>query len=58
MQPDMLDAAIEEILANAEGDARRALRAVLLEALLLQVELRQLHAVSKRGKTPEGHTTH
>jgi len=39
MEPDELDAAIDVILARADGDPRRALRAVLLEALLLTERL-------------------
>lgn len=50
MKPDPFDAAIDEILASAEGDVRRALRAVLLENVVLETELRDLYAVSEHGK--------
>jgi len=36
---DAFEMAIDEILRSADGDARRALRAVLLENFRLQVEL-------------------
>jgi hypothetical protein len=50
MERDFYDAAIEEILSAADGDVRRALREVLKENVQLEAELRQLYAVSARGK--------
>jgi hypothetical protein len=50
MKRDLYDAAIEEILSAADGDVRRALRAVLRENLQLEAELRHLYAVSAHGK--------
>jgi hypothetical protein len=58
MEPDLFDVAIEEILASADGDVRRALRAVLVETFLLQARLRQLEAVSEDGKAAEVLTVH
>jgi hypothetical protein len=40
MERDSFDAAIDEILASADGDVRRALRAVLVENMQLEAELR------------------
>ena len=34
MERDSFDAAIDEILASADGDVRRALRAILVENVL------------------------
>ena len=53
MERDAFDAAIDEILAVADGDVRRALRAVLVENVQLEAELRHLYAVSAHGKPPE-----
>jgi hypothetical protein len=57
MERDPLDAAIDEILAAADGDVRRALRAVLVQNLQLESELRHLYAVSDHGKPSEGNTS-
>jgi hypothetical protein len=50
MKRDPFDAAIDEILASADGDVRRALRAVLVENIELESELRNLYAASEHGK--------
>ena len=50
MKHDPFDAAIDEILASADGDIRRALRAVLVENIELESELRNLYAASEHGK--------
>jgi hypothetical protein len=50
MKRDPFESAIDEILASADGDVRRALRAVLVENIELQSELRSLYAASKHGK--------
>jgi hypothetical protein len=47
---DLFDPAIDEILAAADGDVRRALRLVLKENMQLEAELRHLYAVSDHGK--------
>jgi hypothetical protein len=47
---DLFDPAIDEILAAADGDVRRALRRVLKEIMQLEAELRHLYAVSDHGK--------
>jgi hypothetical protein len=49
MKNDPVDNAIDQILASADGDARRALRAVLLENIALESELRTLYAASEHG---------
>ena len=51
MEHDAFDAAIDEILATADGDVRRALRAVLIENVQLEAELRHLYAHGKRSET-------
>jgi hypothetical protein len=51
MKRDPYDAAIDEILATADGDVRRALRAVLEENVQLEYELR--YAASEHGKPPD-----
>jgi hypothetical protein len=56
MERDPFDSAIDEVLAAADGDVRRALRAVLVENVQLESELRQLYAVSDHGKPSEGNT--
>ena len=43
------DAAIDEILATAAGDVRRALRAVLVENVQSEAELRRLYAMAAHG---------
>jgi hypothetical protein len=53
MDLDFLDVAIDEILAAADGDTRRALRAVLIENIHLEAELRHLYAVSVHGRRSE-----
>ena len=53
MKRDPYDAAIDEILATADGDVRRALRAVLEENVQLEYELRHLYAASEHGKPPD-----
>jgi len=53
MDHDAFDAAIDEILATADGDVRRALRAVLVQNVQLEAELRHLYAVSAHGKPSE-----
>jgi hypothetical protein len=50
MKRDPFDTAIDDILANAGGDARRALRAVLEENVQLEFELRNLYAASEHDK--------
>ena len=50
MKKDPFESAIDEILASADGDARRALRAVLVENIELESELRSLYAASEHGK--------
>jgi hypothetical protein len=49
MKRDPFDAAIDQILASADGDIRRALRAVLVENIELESELRNLYAASEHG---------
>jgi hypothetical protein len=52
MEHDAFDAAIDEILATADGDVRRALRAVLIENVQLEAELRHLYSAhGKRSET-------
>jgi hypothetical protein len=53
MAADAFDRVIDEILAEADGDARQALRAVLQENFNLEAELRHLYAVSAHGGKPE-----
>ena len=53
MKRDPYDTAIDQILATADGDVRRALRAVLEENVQLESELRNLYAESKRGRRLE-----
>ena len=53
MESDSLDEAIDEILAFTGGDARLALRAVLIETVLLQEELRQIDAASPHANSIE-----
>jgi len=51
--------AIDEILASADGNVRRALRAVLIENMELEAELRSLYAASEHGKlTATKHSLH
>jgi hypothetical protein len=58
MERDPFDAAIDAILASADGDIRRALRAVLVENVVLESELRQLYAVSEHGKPTNWRSLH
>lgn len=53
MKHDPYEAAIDQILATANGDVRRALRAVLEENVQLEFELRHLYAESKHGRRAE-----
>jgi hypothetical protein len=50
MKRDPFETAIDELLASADGDVRRAIRAVLIENLELESELRSLYAASEHGK--------
>jgi hypothetical protein len=53
MERDTFDAAIDEILAFTSGDIRRALRAVLIESVLLEEKLQQMQrrpAASRQNK--------
>ena len=50
MKRDPYDAAIDQILATADGDVRGALRAVLEENVRLESELRHLYAESRHGR--------
>ena len=53
MERDNFDAAIDEILAFTSGDIRLALRAVLIESVLLEEKLRQMQrrpAASRQKK--------
>ena len=50
MERDSFDAAIDEILAFTSGDVRRALRAVLMESVLLEEELRQMQRWPAAGR--------
>jgi len=49
MKGDPVDDAIDEIVASAGGDVRAALRAVLLENIQLESELRNLYAATEHG---------
>ena len=53
MERDTFDAAIDEILAFTSGDIRRALRAVLIESVLLEEKLQQIHAASANDNSTE-----
>jgi hypothetical protein len=53
MKSDPFESAIDEILTSADGDVRRALRAVLVENIELESELRSLYAASEHGKTTD-----
>jgi hypothetical protein len=50
MKSDPFESAIDKILASADGDVRRAMRAVLVENIKLESELRSLYAASEHGK--------
>ena len=59
MKRDPFESAIDEILASADGDVRRALRAVLIENIELEAELRSLYAASEHGElTASKHSLH
>jgi hypothetical protein len=59
MKRDPFESAIDEILASADGDVRHALRAVPIENIELEAELRSLHAASEHGKfTATKHSLH
>ena len=59
MKRDPFESAIDEILASADGDVRRALRAVLIKNVELEAELRSLYAASEHGKfTATKHSVH
>ena len=51
MEKDPFDAAIDKIVDLTGGDIRLALRAVLIETVLLQEELRQIHAATPHAKS-------
>ena len=55
---DAFDKAVDMILAEAGGDVRRALRAVLIENFQLESELRQLYTVSVYGKPASKQSLH
>jgi hypothetical protein len=53
MDRDSFDEAIDEIVAFTGGDMRLALRAILIESVLLEEKLRQVNAASanpRRGR--------
>ena len=53
MDRDNFDEAIDEIVAFTGGDMRLALRAILIESVLLEEELRKVNAASanpRRGR--------
>ena len=52
MEIDSFDAVIDQILAFAKGDIRFALRAVLIETVLLQEELRQINGAASPHARP------
>jgi hypothetical protein len=58
MKHDPFDAAIDEILESADGDVRRALRAVLEENVQLEFELRNLYAESEHGERADKKSLH
>ena len=58
MKADLYEAAIEEILSAADGDVRRALRAVIYENLQLEAELRAVYAASAHGKLANSKSLH
>jgi Rod binding domain-containing protein len=53
MERDSFDAAIDEILVLTSGDIRLALRAVLVESVLIEEELRQMRAASPHANSIE-----
>lgn len=50
MKQDPYENAIDEILASADGDVRRAIRAVLVENMALEAELRSLYAAAEHSE--------
>ena len=58
MKRDPFESAIDEILTSADGDgdARRAVRAVLVENIALESELRSLYAASEHGRLTDTRT--
>ena len=54
MERDTFDAAIDEILAFTSGDIRRALRAVLIESVLLEEKLRQMQRRPAASRQEQG----
>lgn len=50
MQRDAFDIAIDRLLAAADGDVRRALRALLQRNVLLQLELHDSNGVSRSSE--------
>jgi hypothetical protein len=53
MERDNFDEAIDEIVAFTGGDMRLALRAILIESVLLEEKLRQINAASANGTSTE-----
>jgi hypothetical protein len=58
MKNDAVDHAIDEILTGADGDVRRALRAVLVENIKLESERHNLYAASEHGKRADRNSLH
>jgi hypothetical protein len=56
-ESDPFEDTIDKILASADGDVRRALRAVLFEIIELESELRNLYASSDHGKFTDTKTS-
>jgi hypothetical protein len=50
MKQDPFENAIDAILDSADGDVRRAIRAVLIQNLEMEAELRSLYAAAEHGK--------
>jgi hypothetical protein len=51
MDRDNFDEAIDEIVAFTGGDMRLALRAILIESVLLEEKLRQINAAASANGT-------
>ena len=58
MQRDAFDIAIDRLLAAADGDVRRALRALLQRNVELQLELRDSNGVSRSSEEEMKATLH
>ena len=58
MERDALDEAIDIILAAADGDVRRALRAVLRESVVVAMERHQSNSESAQGKQDKKSSLH